>query len=107
MSADVDGDGVLTNVREIDGCTEHESIIWSATVAICVSVVSGNAASTVWTTDGIFSKNISLKKADSTWSPPTKHRIRAGIERVSHLQGFFPHNLAIALFVGERMQLLF
>ena len=38
MSADVDGDGVLTDVREIDGCTEHDSIIRSATAAICVSV---------------------------------------------------------------------
>ena len=76
MLTDVDSDGVLTDVREIDGCAEHDSIIWSATAAICVRVlVSGNAASTVWTTDGIFSKNISLKKANSTWSLPTNRRI--------------------------------
>ena len=60
MLANVDGDGVLTNVHEIDGCAEHDSIIQSAMAAICVSVlVSGNVASTVWMTDGIFSKNIS------------------------------------------------
>ena len=36
---------------------EHNSIIRSAMAAICVSVlVSGNAASTVWMTEGIFSK---------------------------------------------------
>ena len=76
ISADNDSDGVLTDVRKIDGCTEHNSTIWSATAAICISVlVSGNVASMVWMTEGIFSKNISLKKADSTWSPPTKCRI--------------------------------